>query len=242
MSHRPKLRKPCVDCRTPFLGTAPARFCPSCRWRHRGRKPKKYVWTPERDQVLRARYDGRVKGRAAAVAALFGWPRWVIVKRAAQLGLCYPANRKDWSDQETKFLMDHVGTRTTHWIAKQLVRSESSVVLKCKRLQISRRFKDGYTLRELELCFGIDHHGIDRWIRAGKLVGRRRGTRRVGNGGRPLGKGEGPADPWCFTDADLLRFITTWPMEFRLDKVDQLWFLDLLLAGGVVRKAIRESA
>jgi hypothetical protein len=112
--------------------------------------------------MLRARYDGKVRGRPAEIAAVFVWPVWVIKKRAAALGLSYPVDRKDWTAEETNFLLDHAGTRTSHWISKQLKRSETSVVLKFKRMKISRRVSDGYTLRELELCFGVDHRSIER--------------------------------------------------------------------------------
>ncbi len=234
-TYYPKARKPCRDCGRLFVGGPPARWCPDCRWKHRGRKPAKYVWIPERDQLLRERYDGKVKGRAADIASAFGWPAWVVKKRASTLGLCYPADRKEWTPKEERFLWQHAGRRLTHWIAKQLGRSESSVVLKLKRMKISRRWREGYTLRDLELCFGCDHHIIDRWIRQGWLNARRRGTRRNGTGGR----GGGPADAWIFTDADILEFIRARPLEFRLDKVDQFWFLDLALNGGLVERALK---
>lgn len=230
----PKTRKPCRDCGEPFLGGPPARWCPNCRWRHRGRLSKKYVWTPERDQLLRDRYDGKIKGRAAEIAGALGWPCWLIKKRAQALGLCFPADRKDWTPAEAQFLMQYAGSRLTTWMARELRRSESSVVLKLKRMRISRRFREGYTLRDLELCFGCDHHQIDRWIRAGWLHGRRRGTRRNGTGGQT----GGPADAWVFSDARILEFIQQHPMEFRLDKCDQMWFMDVVLDAGHASRAM----
>jgi guanyl-specific ribonuclease Sa len=231
----PKTSRPCADCGTPFLGTAPARWCPACRWKHRGRKAKKYVWTPERDQLLRERYDGKVHGRAAEISTALGWPDWVIKKHAQTLGLSYPWSpaRREWTQQEERFLTQHAGSRHVHWMAKQLNRSETSVVLKLKRRGLSRRWREGYTLGDLEQCFGCDHHGIDRWIREGQLVGRRRGTRRIG----PGGQGNDPADAWYFKDEDLLRFVRSYPQAFRLDKVDQVWFLDLVLGPAVARRA-----
>jgi hypothetical protein len=205
-----------------------ARWGPCCRWKHRGRQSKLYVWTPERDRVLRERYDGRVSGRAAEIGAALGWPAWAVKKRAATLGLTHaPAERREWTAAEKRFLLEHAGSRLTPWIARQLRRGETSVVLKLKRMKISRRFRDGYTLRELELCFGVDHHSIDRWIRLGQIVGRRRGTRRR-------------ADAWLFTDADVLRFVGQHPMAFRLDKVDQLWFMDLITSGRLIRRALQD--
>jgi hypothetical protein len=237
VSHHLTAEKPCEDCGNPFEGTAAARYCPACRWKHRGRTAKKYIWTPERDQVLRERYDGKIRNRAAEIAGGFGWPTNQIKMRAGQLGLTHPAYRRDWTKAEAQFLWEHAGSRTTHWISKQLQRSEASVVLKLRRMKISRRYRNGYTLRDLELCFGCDHHSIDRWIRDGWLKGRRRGTRRRWAGG----SGNGPADPWVFSDEAILEFIKSRPMAFRLDKVDQFWFMDLVLSNGLVRRALAQE-
>jgi hypothetical protein len=227
-SKHPKREKPCADCAAPFVGTAPARYCPACRWKHRGRKEKKYSWTPERDAYLREHYDSRVRGRAAAIGARYGWPAWVVRRRAGELGLAHPwpADRRDWTEEEETFLLNHAGSRHVNWMAKQLGRSITSVVLKLKRMKISRCWREGYTLRELELCFGTDHHVIERWVREGKLEIRKRGTERE-------------RDAWLVTDAQILRFIQNHPLAFRLDKVDQVWFLDLVLAGGLIRRALR---
>jgi len=60
-------------------------------------------------------------------------------------------------------------------MTKRLGRPESSVVNKLKRLGTSRRVRDGYTIRELELCLGKDHHKITKWIRSGWLQDRLQG-------------------------------------------------------------------
>lgn len=237
-----KTQRQCGDCGRPFLGGPYAKTGPCCRWKHRGRTRKKYDWTPERDQALRERYDGRVKGTAARLAAAIGWPAWVIKKRAAALGLCYAVERKDWTPEETAFLWEHAGTRHAHWIAKQLKRSETSVVLKFKRMKISRRVQDGYTLRELTLCFGTDHHVIERWVREGKLVSRPLGRPAEHDDATVRRRGtRGPRDAWAVTDVDLLRFITEHPLAFRLDKCDQTWFMDLITSGGLLRKALADE-
>jgi len=189
---------------------------------------KKYIWTPERDALLREHYDGKIKGRSFQVAAKLGWPKWVICKRAAVLGLCYPADRRDWTKKEESFVSWHAGYRTVEWMSKQLKRSLSSVVLKLKRMKISRRIRKGYTMRDLELCFGIDHHQIERWVREGKLHIRKRHTKR-------------PMDTWWVEDAQLLAFIQDHPMAFRLDKCDQMWILDLLLNSRAVRTGAKEE-
>lgn len=182
---RPKTARRCEDCGTEYQA-ATGRYGPECRWRHRGRKAKKYVWTDERMAILRNNYDGRIKGRAQDLARRFGWPKWVIVRQAQTVGLCYPATRQNWQPAEEAFLLEHAGSRTVRWMAKKLLRGITSVALKLQHMKISAAWREGYTLRDLELCFGIDHHGIDRWIRDGKLVGKRRGTNRNGQGGQTL--------------------------------------------------------
>lgn len=226
--HHPQITRTCEDCGKDYLGWRHSRWCKHCRWRHRGRwaKGKKYVWTPERDALLRQHYDGRIKGRSTQVAARLGWPKWAICKRAAVLGLCYPADRRDWTKKEESFVSWHAGYRTVNWMSKQLKRSLSSVVLKLKRMKISRRIRKGYTMRDLELCFGIDHRGIEKWVRAGQLKIRKRHTKR-------------PLDIWWVEDAQILAFIQAHPMAFRLDKVDQQWFMDLITNGGLIRKALK---
>ncbi|MBW3671478.1 MAG: hypothetical protein KY432_07370 [Acidobacteria bacterium] len=227
-------RQPCIcqDCGERFDAYVTARFCRSCRYKpsnRRGGKKKKYEWTPERDQILREEYDGTIKGRAAEIGQRLGFPGWVVRKRASLLGLTRPADRREWTEQETAFLGDHAGTRTVRWIAKRLERSDASVVLKLKRLGISRAIRDGtYTLRELEECFGVDHHSIDRWIARGLLKGSRRGTDR-------------PNDTWSFTDEQILAFIIENPTTFDLRKVDQLWFMDLLTSPEARRSIVRAA-
>jgi hypothetical protein len=225
VSAHPKVALRCTDCGASYEGLVGGKYGPCCRWKHRGRTAKLYVWTPERDQVLRERYDSRTRGAIATLARGIGWPPWVIKKRARTLGLTHSVDRKDWSEPETTFLWEHGGTRAALWIAKQLGRSETSVVLRFKRMKISRRVREGYTLRELTLCFGTDHHVIERWVREGKLADKRRETARA-------------RDPWAVTDADLLTFVSDHPLAFRLDKVDQTWFMDLITSGGLIRKAL----
>lgn len=217
-----KTTKACGDCGQPFEGGAFAQWGPCCRWKYRGRRRLKYVWTPERDQALRDRYHPREPGAIDALARDLGWPTWAIKKRATQLGLTQPFPRKNWTHEEVEFLWQHAGTRTTHWIAKKLARGEGSVVLKLKCMKISARVHDGYTMGDLCTCFGVDHRVIERWVKLEMLDARRRGTERE-------------HDTWSFGEQAVLRFIAQHPMEFRLDKVDQLWFMDLIVGGGLLR-------
>lgn len=226
----PQITRTCEDCGKDYLCSRRSRWCKHCRWRHRGRfgKPKKYVWTPERDAIIRKDYDGRIKGRAAQVAQRLSWPTWVIKKRAGLLGLCYPADHRNWTKKEESFLTWHAGHRTVNWMSTQLKRSLSSITLKLKRMKISRAIRNGYMLRDLEACFGIDHHQIDHWVEKGWL--------KV----RTLSKGV-KGSKWQVKEDQILTFIQEHPTTFRLDKVDQLWFMDLITDGGLVKRALQSE-
>jgi hypothetical protein len=176
--------------------------------------------------VLKSRYDPHVKGRAAEIAASLEMPRWAVTHRAAFLGLAtLTKDRRPWTVEEDAIVEDNAGSRHVHWLSRRLKRSISSVTNRIKRLRISRRWREGYTLRDLEVCLGADHRLIARWVDAGKL----RGQRRFGNGGS--------TDAWYFTDEDLLRFVMEHPAEITLARVDQVWFMDLLQGeGGPLRR------
>ena len=231
----------CVECGAVFEGAradSPAKFCPGCRpkamaalQRRSWERRKKYAWTVARDELLRSRYDGHVKGRSAEIGRALGWPSWVIKKRAAALGLTrdWPANRRAWTRQEESFLRRSAGHFSLHYMARKLNRTDTQVAIKCKRLAVSTRARDGYTMRHLELCFGVDHHTISKWIRTGWLPNRRRDE---------FEPNEDPARrSMCLTDRDLKRFILEHPTAFELRRVDQEWFMGLILGYTVRKKA-----
>ncbi len=181
--------------------------------------PRKYHHSEESDAVIRDRYDGRIRNRTLAIARTLGWPKWVVCKRAAELGCTRPktTERRPWSAAEEKFLLINAGSRTAIWMARKLGRSFSSTVLKLKRMKISRMVTDGYTKTALAACFGIDGRIVDGWAREGKLqTGRREGLTR---------------EVWQVSEAEVLRFLRDNPETFRLDKVDQVWFMDLIAPG-----------
>jgi hypothetical protein len=81
-------------------------------------------------------------------------------RQAARLGFTMQMDRRPWTPAEMGRLDKLVSGVTTATIAKRLRRPESSVGNKLKRMGTSRRVRNGYTMRELELCLGEDHHKI----------------------------------------------------------------------------------
>jgi len=199
---------------------------------HRRGARRKYIWRPEYDAYLKSHYFGGLNRRFRVLnrmIRLTGLPRWYIKRQAARLGLAMHIDRRPWTRRETNVLEKLVGRVSSATIAKRLRRPESSVVNKLKRLGTSRRVRDGYTMRDLELCLGEDHHKIAGWIKNGWLLDRFQGTRRHDGNGKDIHR---------IREKDILTFIKNYPQEITLGKVDQTWFLDLVLLKG---REVREK-
>jgi hypothetical protein len=200
----------------------------SSEWRDkcdRRYKPK-YTWWTEYDAYLSTHYFGGLKRRfqvLTRMVRLTGLPRWYIKRQTARLGLTLHTDRRPSTASEMNLLEKLVGHVSSATIAKRLHRPESSVVNKLKRIGTSRRVRNGYTMRELELCLGEDHHKITQWIKNGWLQDRLQGTRRHDGNGNDIHR---------VREKDILTFIRNHPQEINLGKVDQTWFLDLVLLRG----------
>jgi hypothetical protein len=186
----------------------------------------KYTWRPEYDAHLKAHYFGGLNRRFQVLnqmVRLTGLPRWYIKRQAARLGLTMKMDRRPWTQAELKLVEHLVGRVSAATIAKRLHRPESSVVNKLKRLGTSRRVREGYTMRDLAQCLGEDHHKISIWIANGWLRDQLQDTNRHSGNGNDIHR---------IREKDVLHFIKNHPQEINLGKVDQVWFLDLVLLRG----------
>ncbi len=223
----------CVICGDPIeegrkQGQPPrvAKYCLTCRGERRRRAIVKYTWLAEHDAYLKRHYFGGLNRRFQVLTRMVrmtGLPRWYIKRQVARLGLTMRTERKAWTRRELDLLEKLVGHVSSAMIGKRLQRPESSIVNKLKRMGTSRRVRDGYTMRDLELCLGEDHHKIACWIQNGWLEERlQRRRRHNGNG----------SDIHRIREKDIFNFIRNHPQEINLGKVDQTWFLDLVLLRG----------
>ncbi len=199
-----------------------AKYCLKCRAERRRRAKLKYNWLPQHDAYMRAHYHGGLHQRGRVIRELMwqtGFPRWYVKRQAQRLGLSMHPNRRAWTPQELDTLDKLLGKVTAGTIAKRLKRTETSVVMKIKALGHSRRVTEGYTIRDLELCLGEDHHKIKKWIAKRWLRDSVQATRRHNGNGHDIHR---------FHEKDILNFIKAHAQEINLGKVDQTWFLDLL--------------
>ncbi len=222
----------CLDCGSEIeegrKGRAPveARYCLKCRAGRRRRTKLKYNWLPEHDAYMRAHYYGGLHQRGRVIKELVrqtGLPRWYVKRQAQRLGLTMHPDRRPWTAEELETLDKLLGKVSAATMAKRLRRTESSVVMKIKSMGFSRRVRSGYTMRDLELCLGADHHKVQQWIDDGLLRDRVQGTNRHDGNGHDIHR---------FRERDVLEFIKKCPGEISLSRVDQTWFLDLVLMKG----------
>jgi len=203
-----------------------AKYCVKCRAERRRQAKAIYVWHPQYEDYLRAQYHGGLNRRFRVLNWMVretGLPRWYIKRQAGRLGLTMRMDRRPWTATEMDLLERLVGRVSTATIAKRLHRPETSVVNKLKRMGTSRRVREGYTIRDLGLCLGEDHHKIEGWIRNGWLRDRLQGTSRHDGNGNDIHR---------IREKDVLSFMKRHPEEINLGKVDQTWFLDLVLLRG----------
>lgn len=210
-------------------GKPHAKYCDAHRWRHRG-KTAIYVLTPEREAYLRAHYDPLERRVSHRIARALSVPPWRVRRWAVELGLAKPFDRNpNWTPEEDVFLEEHMGTRHVNWIAKKLKRSITAVVVRSKRLSISRRAaRTWYTAQQVADGFGIDVHVVTRWIASSKLLATREG--RDHEDGRPAA--------WRIEHDAVRQFIRLNPATFSLAKVEQVWFLDIVFNGLTEAKAV----
>lgn len=177
---------------------------------------RKYQWTDELREELRAAYAQRRGEQRAAIDRLVrrtGWKRGAFTDEAVRLGIA--SERRRWTAEEDEWLLERVGTVSVKYLAKQLKRNQRAVegrmfVLGARR--IDRR--EGYTLSMLIMMFGSSMGETKNWIRRG-LLGK---VREVGCGQR-------------VTDEAVLRFIRKYPHEYDLRRVDQVWFKSMVFGG-----------
>jgi excisionase family DNA binding protein len=183
-----------------------------------------HEWTAELDEILELGYQtsGRAKQEAIErIQAKTGWPRQVCWNRARKLGLAQVHLRK-WSEDEDKYLLDFVSSKSLREIAKRLKRTVAAVRKRLLQLggerKLSARVTDGHTKSELAQYLSCSRKTIQRWIDEGLLKGRYEGRNRQD-------------DALRITDEDFRAFWKKHPWEvpiYRLSHEGLLWFCSVM--------------
>lgn len=231
---RPRIEVRCQACSRTFEGTHQARYCRRCRFTPEVRgfeqfeRRTKYRWDAEKDRVLREQYDGSIPGRAESIARAIGFPRQIVSRRARFLGLALTKSRP-WTAEEEQMIVEEFDSANVERLARKLQRSVNAVCLKAHRLGVRAwEARDFYSLADVAQVFGVTAVTVGSWVKRGWLRARQR---QEGVHGSRV----------HIREKDILAFMKAHPMAFRLSKVDQAWFLDLVFNGAVTANALRSA-
>lgn len=183
--------------------------------------------TPELEQKIREAWPTLASRSATADLAIkLGVERWWLSKAMAQLGLSMPGRTKEpaWSDAENELmktapLHDPVACSRI-FRARGFSRTPTAIMVRAKRLNISRRFKGGLTAGQASKILGVDTKYFTTRCISGDIKAERRGSKRLPQQG---------GDAWVITPAVLRQWVLDNLANVDIRKVDKFEFVELLV-------------
>jgi len=134
----------------------------------KGGNSPKHKWLDWERDIVRREYDGHNLS-AIHIAGKLGVTLSAVKGQVQQMGIAMDKSPR-WNDKEIEILREMITQYSSLTIAKRLNRSVNSIVVKSKRLGISRRVRDGwFTKKEVCEILGVDHKKIQRYIDGGEL-------------------------------------------------------------------------
>ena len=183
---------------------------------------KGHKWTEAERDIVRREYDGH-NSTALRLANHLGVSFHGVKGQVSIMGIAMDKSR-DWTDKETETLIEMITQYAPLNIARRLHRSVNSVVVKSKRLGLSRRVRDGwFTKKEVCEILGVDHRKIQKYIDNGELKASYHTGRKPQQNGGAM---------WHIKTEDLKKFIKKNIGDFQGRNVD-LVMIAWLLNGGL---------
>lgn len=179
------------------------------------------------DDILRERWpmlDGKKRGAVNALADELKIPRWVISQRARKLGLTIPHKKEPpWTTAENE-LMKKVPLHDPDRCARifhdhGFQRSATAIMVRAKRLNISRRFNEGLSAIAAAKIVGFDPKTMGTYCVSGAC----KATKREDNRSPQQG-----GSRWVIKPEDLRRFALDNLERIDLRKVDKFEFVHLI--------------
>ena len=181
--------------------------------------------TPEIDAKIRAAWpDLNGRGAVAALAEALEVPRWWLTKRATKLQLTLPHKKEPvWTNAEDVLMRKvplHDPDRCARIFREHgFQRSPTAIVVRAKRLEISRRTHETLSARGAAKILGVDDKHVTALCISGELVAGRRGSKRLTQQG---------GDAWAIEPANLRRYILDHIERIDIRKVEKLAFVALI--------------
>lgn len=185
----------------------------------RRKSNKNHKWTEQERLEVRRDYRGTFAS-AEVIAAHLGVTAYGVKGQVQMMGLG-KRDRRSWSPKEDIQLEKLMAQYCPRRVARLMHRSINSVVIRSKRLSISRRTRDGwFTKREVCEILGVDHKWVQKRIDLGVLKARFHDEE------SPPGKNGGNC--WHIEEKDLRDYLRRYPQDLTARNVDLIMIVDIL--------------
>lgn len=179
-----------------------------------------HLWTEEEKEVLRLNYKGS-RQSLESLASIIGCGVTVGGVKAQVQTLGLGRIRRDrWSPEEDEELSELITCYSPEKVARAMHRGINSVVIRANRIGCSRKARTGwFTKKDVCQILAVDHKWLQERIESGALVAS------YHQGRKPTNHGAGF---WHIDQADLKRFIQTYPQSLVGRNVDMIMLVEIL--------------
>lgn len=187
---------------------------------------KNHIWNDEERSIIRRDYRHTHASRrelAQHLSELTGdrITEFGVAGQIAIMGIARSDDRRQWTPEEDEQLRKLMHIKNPRVVARTMKRSINSVVVRSKRLNISRRIRDGwYTKNELMGIFGKDHRWIQRRFDSGALKASWHYDTKPGQLG---------GSSWHIDEKDVKEFIRRYPEELVGCNIDFIQIVDIIV-------------
>lgn len=176
-------------------------------------------WTDEDREIVRRDYRHTHASRRE-IARRLGVTEFAVAGQIATMGIAKRSDRRPWSADEDGKLWELITQYAPQTVARRMGRSVNSVVVRSKRLGISRRVRDGwFTKKEVCQILGVDHKWVQKRIDGVQLKASWHNGTKPTNGGSAC---------WHILEKDLKEFIRRYPQDLTARNVDLIMVVDIL--------------
>jgi len=184
-----------------------------------GRKVK-HRWTDDEREIVRRDYRG-TRQSAGEIAGRLGVTFLAVKGQVQNMGISFH-RRHQWTATEEHYLTENITSLSINVLSKRLHMSPTQVVMKSKKMRLSRKPRDSwYTMRDVCEILGIDHHRVGGYIDCGALKASYHNGLRPGHDGSSM---------WHIDEADLRDFIIAHSFEFVGRNVDLFQIIQIIIA------------
>jgi len=178
-----------------------------------------HKWTSEEQEIVRRDYQG-TNASAEHIARHLGVTKHAVKGQVQKMGISFHPDRKGWTAEEEERLSELITKFPPYLVAKKMKRGLNSVVVKSKRMGLSRRARDGwFTKREVANILGVDH----KWVQS--RIDNKALKASYHNGCKPQKNG---GACWHIEQKGLYDFIRRYPDELVGRNVDMIQIVEIL--------------